>query len=232
MQTRYFDRFLLATLAATEMEALDELDATRCLAPQERLRDESMHSPRARRQFRVGRVAFKTAFFAVREGRAAETIALEEALRRDEYGALEVVTRDERNRGISPRLAEDVRRGSISHVPTAAVAAFPLNVADALGCDVVEFGAVKRNMLDLFFTDSERARLTDPDVWATEEQDVVWAVKEAAYKAVSRELPFKPNQIEVVAISPGNYRARVEGTEVSAFVVDRDQQFATVVALR
>lgn len=232
MQTRYFDRFLLATLSADETTSLAAVEPSRYLAPSELLRDESISLPSARRQFRAGRIALKTAILAVKNSREAETIALEDAFRRDDYAALEIGSRDDRNRGVAPKLCDDASRGSISHIATAAVAAYPLSSDDALGGDVVEFGSVRRNMLDLFFTESERAALNEPDVWATDEQDVVWAAKEAAYKAVSCELPFKPNLIEVEPDGDGRYRVRVEGVELPAFVVDRDQRRAVVVAVR
>ena len=246
MQTRYFERFLLAKLSDDEMVALDSVDPSTFLAPNELLRDASMRLPIARRQFRAGRVALKTAILAVRNARASETIAFGDALKRDDYASLDVGSRNELNRGVAPTLL-DVEvgyarrstdtgdcgpRGSLAHVPTAAVAIYPLDPSDALGVDLVEFGSVRRNMLDLFFTESEREWLSEPDVWATKEQDVVWAVKEAAYKAVSRKSPFNPNQIEVIPASDGRYRACVEGIVLSAFVVERDRDRATVIAIR
>ena len=269
MQTRFFEQFVLAKISGDEMVALDTLEPERFLAPGELLRDSSMRLPIARRQFRAGRVALKTAFFAVKSvapqlfgdavgstkrpmgadfyashgsanwesafgPRADETIALIDALERDDYAAIDVCSRNERNRGVAPKLFDPALgpRGSISHVSTAAVAIYPLNPGDALGCDLVEFGAVKRNMLDLFFTETERAWLNDPAVWESGEQDVVWGAKEAAYKAVSPARSFNPNQIEVAPTSDGRYRVQAEGVELTAFVVDRDQFRATVVALR
>lgn len=293
MQKRFFEQFVLAKISGDEMVALDTLEPERFLAPGELLRDSSMRLPIARRQFRAGRVALKTAFFAVKSvapqlfgdavgntkrpmgadfyashgsanwesafgPRADETIALIDALERDDYATLGVCSRNERNCGVAPTLFDQTvdnserptganifasrgsanwvsafgPRGSISHVSTAAVAIYPLNPGDALGCDLVEFGAVKRNMLDLFFTETERAWLNDPAVWESGEQDVVWGAKEAAYKAVSRARSFNPNQIEVVPGANGRYRVRAEGVELTAFVCDRDQFHATVVALR
>ena len=90
MQTRYFDRFLLATLSADETTSLAAVEPSRYLAPSELLRDESISLPSARRQFRAGRIALKTAILAVKNSREAETIALEDAFRRDDYAALEI----------------------------------------------------------------------------------------------------------------------------------------------
>ena len=232
MKTVLYDRFVYVALDDAEMTVLEGIAPERFLAPRERAREAEMRLPRARRQFRAGRVALKTAVLAVRNGRANETCALEAAFRRDDYAALEIGSRDERDRGVAPQLAQDYSRGSLAHIPSAAVAVYPRNAEDALGCDVVEFGAVKRNMLDLFFTETEREFLNEPDVWATGAQDLFWAVKEAAYKAVSKELPFRANQIKVMPLADGSYRAQVEGVVLPAFVVERDADRATVVAIR
>ncbi|MBP5622900.1 MAG: hypothetical protein J6X44_12900, partial [Thermoguttaceae bacterium] len=184
MQTQYFERFLLTKLCGAEMIALDDVEPSTFLAPNEFLRDASMRLPIARRQFRAGRVALKTAIFAARNKRSAETIALGSALKRDDYASLDVGSRNELNRGVAPTLldvevgyarrstdtGDCAPRGSLAHVPTAAVAIYPLDPSDALGVDLVEFGSVKRNMLDLFFTESERAWLSNPAVWDSGEQ--------------------------------------------------------------
>ncbi len=232
MQTIFFKRFLLAKTFGDEMIALDDLAPETCLSANELLRDAAMRLPTSRRQFRAGRVLFKTAIFASKKARADETIALVDALERDDYAALDVESRDEFGRGVAPALRGDCLRGSIAHVSTAAVAVYPLDRGATFGCDVVEFGSVKRNMLDLFFTKRERERFEEPDVWEAGEQDVAWGMKEAAYKAVGGEAPFTPNQTEVVSVSDGRGRVRVGKIELQAFVVERDRNFATIVASR
>jgi phosphopantetheinyl transferase len=98
---------------------------------------------------------------------------------------------------------------SISHSERGALVAISEDAEFSVGVDLVEPPACGNGFLNLWFTDAEQQ-------WIYQSGDrrltaVLWAIKEAAYKATNRGEPFAPRAIEVQPGPPDGVLQAVVG---------------------
>ncbi len=97
-------------------------------------------------------------------------------------------------------------RLSIAHTARGALAGASL-WPSALGVDLVPLDIDCRSLARTWFTAAELAWLAEhPGDGAP----AVWAAKEAAYKAVGGQEPFRPLRIHISALRPGRFAARYD----------------------
>ena len=122
---------------------------------------------------------------------------------------IEILSRDDQGRSQSPRLwmADQALPWAISiaHTPQAAAVAICTTPGYRVGIDVV--ASTSRPVVGRWFTPAEQRWLrhtrTDPSL--------VWAAKEAVYKALAAGEPFVPLAIELIPGASGDWMATYGG---------------------
>jgi phosphopantetheinyl transferase len=90
---------------------------------------------------------------------------------------------------------------SIAHTRRGVLVALGGRADISLGVDLVEPGRLGPGFADVWFTPAERRRwLADGD---SRRPAIIWAIKEAVYKALNRGEAFEPRRIEVISLGPG-----------------------------
>jgi phosphopantetheinyl transferase (holo-ACP synthase) len=125
---------------------------------------------------------------------------------------IEIRSRDA-GRGVKPRIWLFGRllgwSLSISHTRRAALAAVSMRPDVVVGVDLVTLTALGRGFEQMWFTPGEQR-------WSQVAADpsracLVWAIKEAAYKALNHGEPFAPLAVEVVPEPAGGFALRWRG---------------------
>jgi phosphopantetheinyl transferase len=208
-----------------ELRSRFALDDERCLSIVERQELGRWRDHARREAFLLGRLWSK------------QLILDTPALRPLPMARIEIRSRDERDRGIRPRvrIAGDLQPWSlsISHSDRGILAALSTAPGTYLGVDLAPVGALRPSALGPWFTEREQVWLnySEPDEIAA-----VWAIKEAVYKAANIGDAFAPQTIEVVRRAGGGYGCIYRGIdlseicEIETWAVDR--QIAAACLLR
>jgi phosphopantetheinyl transferase (holo-ACP synthase) len=129
---------------------------------------------------------------------------------------IEVTSRDQDNRPMRPRVTVGDRplEGSLSitHSPTTVLVAWCETAGIGVGVDQTPSFPATAGFMDLWFSTQERA-------WAREQANphaaaTLWAVKEAAYKALGWDEPFEPRTLETQVHADGIFGCRYQGGEM------------------
>jgi len=131
-----------------------------------------------------------------------------------------IVSRDSQQRAIRPLVFVKGKLKpwtlSITHSACSVSAALVLEPDVRLGIDLTETEGVCRRLAKAWFTDVEWTWLHEALAGATgnvrtasmaEHVASIWAVKEAAYKALNEGESFAPRRIEVLPVCAGRWRA-------------------------
>jgi len=153
---------------------------------------------------------------------------------------IQLLARDERGRGVRPRIRVPGRKlpwsVSISHSEHGVLVALAASESLSVGVDLADlrpdraarFGAGFRR---LWFTPCEQRWL---DVDPPRRIATLWALKEAVYKACNAGESFFPQQIEIVPLESDGFRCRYRGLPlepISLNVCDLDGHVAAVVQM-
>jgi phosphopantetheinyl transferase len=149
---------------------------------------------------------------------------------------IEIRSRDDRDRGIRPRIriAGELQPWSlsISHSDRGILVALSTVPGTHLGIDLAPIGVFRPSFLSLWFTEREQVWLTysEPDEIAA-----AWAIKEAVYKAANIGDSFAPQTIEVERRPGGRWGCIYRGIDLSeicdieAWTVDRQAAAACLL---
>lgn len=123
------------------------------------------------------------------------------------HSEIEILSRDVRGRGRPPCVLAAGRalpfHLSLAHAGGRVWAALSTSRHHRIGIDVVRCGSFRDRAMELWFTQAEQGWLQqgrDTSVLA-----VLWAAKEAVYKATNRGEPFVPALIEIGCDGSGRY---------------------------
>lgn len=132
------------------------------------------------------------------------------------FGAIEIRSRDDRNRGIRPRIRIDGEAKpwamSISHTDRGVLVGLSTVPGTLLGVDLTPVGVYRPSFLSIWFTERERIWLSNSE---PEQIAAAWAVKEAVYKAANIGDSFAPQCIEVYPVDSGRYACIDRGIDLS-----------------
>jgi|GEM_PF-1491522 len=152
-----------------------------------------------------------------RQWLAARDVARElvrQALQLRSEPAIEIITRNERNLGVSPIVLVSGQRCeislSISHTARGVLVAATADIATAVGADLCEDLPIKTGFLQAWFSPSEQLWIAGNNRRAA----TIWAIKEAVFKAASQGAPWNPREIEV-SHHAGGFRCQYQGQPVS-----------------
>ncbi len=157
----------------------------------------------------------------------AKEVVLDRALRttptQSDAGRLEVCSRDGLGRAIAPRVFLDGRVQpwslSIAHSDASILVALSCDAGVWVGADVVPRDAFGAHGLDGWLTQRELAWLsTVPVVERPARASILWAIKEATYKAVGGGGRFVPRRLEACAGPEDSWHALVDGRAIRALV--------------
>lgn len=130
--------------------------------------------------------------------------------------AIEICSRDDRNRGIRPRVRIKGELQpwamSISHTHRGVLVGLSKVPGMLLGVDLTPVGVYRPSFLNLWFTERERIWLGNSE---PEQIAAAWAVKEAVYKAANIGDSFAPQCIEVYPVESGRYACTDRGIDLS-----------------
>jgi len=155
----------------------------------------------------------------------------------DRVADIQILTRDGRGRGVRPRIVVDSRELqwtlSISHADRGVLVAVAPTNEISLGVDLA--GEVPRGaaFARLWFTALERCWLNG-DRGFPRRPRVLWALKEAVYKAANGGEPWNPRQIEVLSLASGGSRCMYRGRRLNPLALevhDVDDCVAAIVCL-
>lgn len=149
---------------------------------------------------------------------------------------VEVFSRDAEGQRVRPRARVDGRpsdrRLSIAHSSRAALAAIATDDRLTVGVDLVEQGELPAAFAAAWYDESERAWIAAGRFRAVE----VWAIKEAAYKALQEGEAFAPRQVVVQPFAARRYRAAYRGepleTQAALWVESFDGHLAAFAVAR
>jgi 4'-phosphopantetheinyl transferase EntD len=140
-----------------------------------------------------------------------------------EAARLEICSRDGLGRSVAPRILVEGRTQpwslSIAHSETSVLVALSREADVSVGVDLVPPGALGAHGLDPWLTPGERQWLiTLPAGERSAGASILWAIKEAAYKAVGRGAHFVPRRVEAYAAEGGSWHARFDDRVVTGVV--------------
>jgi len=151
---------------------------------------------------------------------------------------LEIWSRDGLGRSLAPRVFLDGRAQpwslSISHSDVSVLVALSCDGSAWVGVDLVPPGALGANRLDPWLTPREREWLsTVPEGERRAGASIVWAIKEATYKAIGGGARFVPRRVEACAGPANSWHARVDGRAIPGIVrvVATEREVAAVVTV-
>ena len=151
---------------------------------------------------------------------------------------IEIWSRDGLGRSRAPRVFLDGQAQpwslSIAHSDVSVLVALSCDGRAWVGVDLVPLGAFGAHGLDPWLTPREREWLST--VSAGERRvgaSMVWAIKEATYKAVGAGARFVPGRVEACAGPANSWQARVDGRAISGIVrvVAAEREVAAVVTV-
>lgn len=158
-------------------------------------------------------------------GRLLSRELLAEAFSLDSDQKLQILSRDDRNLGVSPRVLIEGRELncglSIAHSQRGVLVAVSAARSLAIGVDLCEGLVATPGFLRLWFTAAEQNWIqADSSRAAT-----VWAIKEAVYKALSQGAAWNPREVEVLPAAESSFACRYQGRKVpltlNVFELDR-----------
>jgi 4'-phosphopantetheinyl transferase len=180
------------------------IDWVAALTTQERAALCELRAPERRQQWLAGRVLMKQ-LLASQSGLEVTPAALAQ---------IEIVSQNAEGKGIAPQasILGKPFQGSLSltHQGDTIAAALIPGVEWAVGIDLVPDEPFGAGFADMWFTAAERA-------WALAETEApsltasIWALKEAAYKAINHGESFQPQAIEIGRNTAGEWRFAVRG---------------------
>ena len=122
------------------------------------------------------------------------------------YRAIEILSRDEAGRHVRPRLRWNGQSldcsVSLAHTQQLVMVGVSPSSRDALGVDLVPAEPLGTSLVRAWFTPIEQDQVKQGGAW---EACRIWAMKEAVYKAVNQNEPFRPRQVEIRRLSSGEY---------------------------
>jgi phosphopantetheinyl transferase len=122
------------------------------------------------------------------------------------YGKIEILSRDEAGRHVRPRIYWNGQvldcRVSVAHSQQLVMVGVSPSSKDALGVDVVPAEPLRPSLVRTWFSPIEQYQVQQGDAW---EACRIWAMKEAVYKAVNQNEPFRPRQVEIRRLPCGKY---------------------------
>jgi hypothetical protein len=157
----------------------------------------------------------------------AKEVLLERALGTlatwSDAGRLEICSRDGLGRSIAPRVFLDGRVQpwslSIAHSDASILVALSCDAGVWVGADLVPCGAFGARGLDAWLSPREREWLgTAPAGERPARASILWAIKEATYKAVGGGERFMPRRVEACAGPADSWRALVDGRAIAGTV--------------
>jgi phosphopantetheinyl transferase len=148
---------------------------------------------------------------------------------------IRILTRDERARGVRPMVFVGSRplRGtlSISHSDRGVLVALAATNRFSVGVDLAESVERSEGFRRMWFSASERRWLAE-DV--ERRMTILWAIKEAVYKAAHTGDTWDPRAIEVAPSVENQFRANYRGQSLDHAAIDVrdiDQHVAAIVVL-
>lgn len=149
-------------------------------------------------------------------GRILGRALLHDALSLGEAPSLQILSRDGRGLGTSPRVMVEGRtldvQLSLSHSSRGAMAALVTDRRIPLGVDLCDHRSITPGLQRAWFSPVEQDWVGGDALRAA----TIWAVKEAVYKAVASGAPWNPRQVEVLPRSAGQLECRFQDTYVSS----------------
>ncbi len=137
-----------------------------------------------------------------------------------DVGQIQILSRDERQRGVRPRIMLDGRRLdwslSISHTDRGVLVALVPTDLFSVGIDLARDVTTAAGFRRLWFSAGERQWIDDDPRRAT----VAWAVKEAVYKAANTGETWDPRDVEVVRQGSGDFPCTYRGGALSGLTID------------
>ncbi len=119
---------------------------------------------------------------------------------------IEILSRDSAGKHIRPCVwlsGEPANCGiSIAHTDDVVLVALAPHSEQPLGVDLVRAAPLERGFVRAWFTESEVRMVEQGDEL---EACRLWAIKEAAYKALNRNEPFRPRRFSVRRLPAGDY---------------------------
>jgi phosphopantetheinyl transferase len=160
-----------------------------------------------------------------------------EAFNIDDPAQIDILTRDHRGRGVRPRVLtrlHDLQLSlSISHTELGVLAALSKSNRLSVGVDLVpRLLPAQDGFQGLWFTPRERQWVEHDPQGRTA---VLWAVKEAVYKAINKGQSWNPRHIEVRRQGRSEFECSYRGRRLSGLSISLDQfdgQTAAVACLR
>lgn len=132
----------------------------------------------------------------------------------EDFTAVEILSRDEAGRHVAPVVRVEGKKApwslSISHSAVAAIVALCETPGAAVGVDLLPCKPVSPAVVRMWFDDEEKHLAAE-----AENARRIWAIKEAAYKAVGSGDPFAPRQVCVRRTQRGQYTAVYRGVDLS-----------------
>lgn len=148
------------------------------------------------------------------------------------FESIEVLSRNAHGQSVRPEIRVDGELQpwslSISHTRSAVLAALSLSDSVEVGVDLTVLDDAAAPTLSVWYTPREKLALAYAE---PEERAIVWAVKEAVYKAYNRGEGFAPKSIEVVRDDSGRWGCRVAGEDVSDRCTIRHRVIADQIAV-
>jgi phosphopantetheinyl transferase len=132
------------------------------------------------------------------------------------FGTIEIRSRDDRDRGIRPRvrIAGELQPWalSISHSDHGILVALSDEPGALLGIDLSPIGVFRPSFLRTWFTEHEQVWLMNSE---PEQVAVAWSIKEAVYKAANIGDSFAPRSIELFRKPADGYGCLYRGINLS-----------------
>ena len=188
------------------------------LSAQEQREFERLHDPRRREQWLAGRWLSKQ--------------LLQEATGVKNASRFEILTRDQRQRGVRPRMLLDSHildwTLSIAHSDRGLLVAIAPSNVWSVGVDLVVDVPSHESFSRTWFTPLEHRWLQDdPQSRAR----TLWAIKEAVYKAAHVGEAWDPRQIEVSPRSAGQFECSYRGRRLERLGIELREVDAHLAAV-
>lgn len=146
-------------------------------------------------------------------GRTLSRALLAEAFSLDADCQLQILSRDERELGVSPRVSlagRELECGlSIAHSQRGVLVAVSAG-RSVIGVDLCDALTATPGFLRLWFTAAEQSWIQADSTRAA----TAWAIKEAVYKAIGQGAAWNPREVEVLRAAAGGYECRYQGQPV------------------
>jgi len=150
-------------------------------------------------------------------------------------GDLQIVSRDDRRRGVKPEIWLGALRLdwslSISHSDRGVLVALAATGETSVGVDLTVRVPASESFESAWFSAMERSRLAGD---RQRRARTLWAIKEAVYKAANAGESWDPLNVEVTATAKGEFRCEYRGRELAELALaieDIDGQVAVVASM-